>query len=74
VSSDEETAEVAKAARAAGVPFIGFRGVSDGGGDPLHLPGFPFQFFVYRQLSADNVAAVAVSFIQAWNDTSNLGS
>jgi nucleoside phosphorylase len=72
VSSDEETAEVAKAARDARVPFIGFRGVSDGGGDPLHLPGFPFQFFVYRQLSADNVGAVAAAFIQAWHDRSNL--
>ncbi|HWC35778.1 MAG TPA: hypothetical protein VG650_13245 [Mycobacteriales bacterium] len=72
VSSDEETAEVAKAARAAHLPFIGFRGVSDGGGDPLHLPGFPFQFFVYRQLSADNVATVAAAFIQAWRDPSSL--
>ncbi len=72
VSSDEETAEVAKAAYAAHVPFIGFRGVSDGGGDPLHLPGFPFQFFVYRQLSADNVAEVAATFIAAWHDASNL--
>ncbi|MGN6472196.1 MAG: 5'-methylthioadenosine/S-adenosylhomocysteine nucleosidase family protein [Mycobacteriales bacterium] len=74
VSSDEETAEVAKAARAAHVPFIGFRGVSDGGGDPLHLPGFPFQFFVYRQLSADNVGAVAAAFIQAWHDPSDLSA
>lgn len=74
VSSDEETAEVAKAARAAHLPFIGFRGVSDGGGDPLHLPGFPFQFFVYRQLSADNVGAVAAAFIQAWHDASNLNA
>jgi nucleoside phosphorylase len=72
VSSDEETAEVAIAAHKAGLPFIGFRGVSDGDGDQLHLPGFPFQFFVYRQLSADNAAAVAVSFIEAWHDRSSL--
>lgn len=72
VSSDEETAEVARAAYQAGLPFIGFRGVSDGGGDPLHLPGFPFQFFIYRQLSADNAAAVAAAFVQAWRDASNL--
>jgi nucleoside phosphorylase len=72
VSSDEETAEIAFAARKAHLPFIGFRGVSDGGGDPLHLPGFPFQFFVYRQLSAENVATVAATFIEAWHDASSL--
>jgi hypothetical protein len=72
VSSDEETAEVAIAARKAHLPFIGFRGVSDGGGDPLHLPGFPFQFFLYRQLSAENVAAVATAFIKEWRDPSSL--
>ena len=74
VSSDEETAEVAIAAHAAHLPFIGFRGVSDGGGDPLHLPGFPFQFFVYRQLASDNVGAVAAAFIEAWHDRSSLRS
>jgi nucleoside phosphorylase len=73
VSSDEETAAVVKVVHAAGLPFIGFRGVSDGGGDPLHLPGFPFQFFAYRQLSADNAAAVASTFIEAWRDKSSLG-
>jgi hypothetical protein len=73
VSSDNETAEVAKAARRAGLPFIGFRGVSDGGGDPLHLPGYPFSFFVYQQISADNVGAVASAFIRAWRDASSLG-
>ncbi|HEX3900241.1 MAG TPA: hypothetical protein VHW74_13820 [Mycobacteriales bacterium] len=73
VSSDNETAEVAKAARHAGLPFIGFRGVSDGGGDPLHLPGYPFSFFVYQQVSADNVGAVASAFIHAWHDASSLG-
>jgi nucleoside phosphorylase len=72
VNSDEETAAVAEVVRAAHLPFIGFRGVSDGGGDPLHLPGFPFQFFVYRQLSADNAAAVAAAFIADWRDGSSL--
>jgi hypothetical protein len=72
VSSDNETAEVAKAARRAGLPFIGFRGVSDGAGDPLHLPGYPFSFFVYQQISADNVGAVASAFIDAWHDASSL--
>lgn len=74
VSEDNETAEVAKAARRAGLPFIGFRGVSDGAGDPLHLPGYPFSFFVYQQISADNVGAVASSFIHAWHDASSLDS
>lgn len=74
VSSDNETAEVAKTARAAHLPFIGFRGVSDGGGDPLHLPGYPFSFFVYQQISADNVGAVAAAFIRAWHDASSLES
>jgi hypothetical protein len=72
VSSDNETAEIAKVALRAGLPFIGFRGVSDGGGDPLHLPGYPFSFFVYQQISADNVGAVASAFIHAWHDASSL--
>ncbi|HEX3707908.1 MAG TPA: hypothetical protein VHV76_14875 [Mycobacteriales bacterium] len=72
VSEDNETGAVDKVAHHAGLPFIGFRGVSDGGGDPLHLPGYPFSFFVYRQLSADNVGAVAASFIRAWHDASGV--
>jgi nucleoside phosphorylase len=65
-SVDEETAAVAQAARAHQVPFLGVRAVSDGGGDPLHLPGFPAQFFVYRQLAANNAATVTLAFLQAW--------
>lgn len=65
-SQDEETASMAHAAVAAGVPFLGVRAVSDGHGDPLGLPGFPFQFFVYRQLAGNNAAAVTVAFLQAW--------
>lgn len=64
VSEDEETAIVAQVATANSTPFIGFRAASDGGGDPLNLPGFPFQFFVYRQLAANNAAAMALSFLQ----------
>ncbi|HZP42682.1 MAG TPA: hypothetical protein VFD84_14385 [Candidatus Binatia bacterium] len=63
-AEDMETAAVARAAAAAGVPFIGFRGVSDGGGDPLGLPGFPAQFFAYYRLSADNAAAAALAFLR----------
>jgi len=65
-ATDMETGAVARVARAAGLPFIGFRGVSDGGGDPLGLPGFPAQFFAYYRLSADNAAAVTVAFLEAW--------
>src|SRR5947208_3822073 len=65
-ATDMETAAVARVARDAGVPYVGFRGVSDGGGDPLGLPGFPAQFFAYYRLSADNAAATATAFLAAW--------
>lgn len=71
VSEDEETAIVAQVAQQHGTPFIGFRAASDGGGDPLHLPGFPAQFFLYRQLAANNAAATALSFLRQWAITSN---
>ena len=67
VSSDMETAAVFTVAAAHHVPFIGFRAASDGGGDPLKLPGFPAQFFVYRQLAANNAASVALAFLSAWH-------
>ena len=44
-ATDNETAAVQAVADAHGIPFLGIRGISDGPGDPLHLPGFPFQFF-----------------------------
>jgi len=65
VAQDMETAAVAKVARAAKIPFIGFRGVSDGPGDPLGLPGFPAQFFAYYRLSANNAAAATRAFLAA---------
>jgi nucleoside phosphorylase len=65
-SQDEETANVAKVAAAYHVPFLGVRAVSDGHGDPLHLPGFPAQFFVYRQLAGNNAATVTIAFLQLW--------
>ncbi|MDQ1520418.1 MAG: hypothetical protein QOI55_1491 [Actinomycetota bacterium] len=64
-SQDEETAAVASVARHYRVPFLGIRAVSDGRGDPLHLPGFPWQFFVYRQLAGNNAAAVTIAFLKA---------
>jgi nucleoside phosphorylase len=65
-AQDEETAAVAEVARRFRVPFLGIRGVSDGPGDPLGLPGFPAQFFVYRQLAGNNAAEVTLAFLQAW--------
>jgi nucleoside phosphorylase len=61
-AEDEETAAVDAVATAQHVPFIGFRAVSDGGGDPLGLPGFPVQFFYYRQLAATATRA----FLAIW--------
>lgn len=66
VAQDEETAPVAKIAAASSVPFLGVRAVSDGPGDPLGLPGFPFQFAVYRQLAGNNAAAVTLAFLKVW--------
>ena len=66
VAGDMETAATAEVAAAAGVPFLGIRAVSDGGGDPLHLPGFPAQFFTYRQLAGNNAAALTVAILEEW--------
>ena len=66
VAQDEETAAVDTVAHRYDVPFLGIRAVSDGRGDPLHLPGFPAQFFVYRQLAGNNAAAVTRAFLRAW--------
>jgi nucleoside phosphorylase len=66
VAQDEETALVSKVSAENGVPFLGVRAASDGHGDPLGLPGFPFQFFTYRQLAGNNAAAVTIAFLEAW--------
>ncbi|MCV7076995.1 hypothetical protein H7I94_15940 [Mycobacterium szulgai] len=63
---DQETAAAQAVANAHGVPFLGIRGISDGPGDPLHLPDFPFQFFFYKQIAADNAALVTEAFLQSW--------
>jgi nucleoside phosphorylase len=65
-ANDEETSAVAQVAVRHRTRFIGFRGISDGGPDPLMLPGFPAQFVVYKQLAADNSAAVALAFLRTW--------
>lgn len=64
VAEDEETAAVGAQAAKRHVPFLGIRAVSDGGGDPLGLPGFPVQFFYYRQLAADNAATVTMAILR----------
>ena len=46
---DQETAAAQQVADAHGIPFLGIRGMSDGPGDPLNLPGYPFTFFVYKR-------------------------
>ena len=56
---DMETAAVAKLAAENQIPFLAFRAVSDGGGDPLiasALIGFPVQFFIYQQLALPHSA------------------
>jgi nucleoside phosphorylase len=72
-ATDMETAAVAGEAQARGVPFIAFRAVSDGAGDPLGLPGFPSQFFAYYRLAAANEAAVTAAFVQRWGEGRKLG-
>ena len=64
---DQETAAAQQVADAHGVPFLGIRGMSDGPGDPLNLPGYPFTFFVYKQIAADNAAIVTEAFLQSWD-------
>src|SRR5438270_3003014 len=66
IESDEETGAVAAVVNSHGVPFIGFRGISDGTADPLMLPGFPAQSFVYTELAADNAAKVTLAFVNAY--------
>ena len=64
IVEDMETAAVAREAAARGLPFIGFRSVSDGADDPLGLPGFPSQFFAYYRLAARNAAAATIAFLE----------
>jgi nucleoside phosphorylase len=64
VATDMETAAIAGEAAAHAVPFIAFRAVSDGAGDPLKLGSFPFQFAAYYHLAAHNAAAATVAFLE----------
>lgn len=60
---DMETAAIAAEAAARGLRFVAFRAVSDGEGDPLGLPRFPAQFFVYYRLAAGNAALAVEGFL-----------
>ena len=64
---DQETAAAQQVADAHGVPFLGIRGMSDGPGDPLNLPGYPFTLVVYKQIAADNAAIVTEAFLEKWD-------
>lgn len=64
---DEETAAVQTVADKHTVPFLGFRGISDGPGDPLSLPNASLEFYLYKQLAADNVAAAVEQYMLIWN-------
>jgi nucleoside phosphorylase len=63
---DNETGAAQAVADAHGVPFLGIRGISDGQGDPLHLPPFPVSFFYYKQIAANNAARATAAFMQSW--------
>lgn len=60
---DMETAAIGAEAAARGLRFIAFRAVSDGEGDPLGLPRFPAQFFVYYRLASGNAALAVEGFL-----------
>jgi nucleoside phosphorylase len=65
---DMETAAIAREATGRGLPYVAFRAVSDGMGDPLMLT-VPFeQFFVYYRLAARNAAAATIEFLQTIAD------
>jgi nucleoside phosphorylase len=64
IAVDQETAGIASEATAHGIPFIAFRAVSDGAGDPLGLPGYPTTFFAYYPLAARNAAIATAAFLQ----------
>jgi nucleoside phosphorylase len=65
-ATDMETAAAQAVADRHDVPFIGIRSITDGPGDPLHLPGFPFQFFRYKRIAANNAALVTAAFLRSW--------
>ena len=61
---DMETAAIANEAAAHNLPFIAFRAVSDGPGDPLNLGDFLAQFSAYYPLAARNASAATAAFLK----------
>jgi hypothetical protein len=64
IVTDMETAAIAREAALHGLPFIAFRAVSDGAGDPLDLQLPFFQFAAYYRLAAHNAAAATQGFLR----------
>jgi nucleoside phosphorylase len=64
IANDMETAAIAREAAARGLPFIAFRAVSDGAGDPLDLPPLFGEFPAYYRFAAHNGAALTVAFLE----------
>jgi hypothetical protein len=63
-ADDEQTTGAQQAANALNVPFIAFRGISD-----TTAVGnlWPFEYFVYQQLAADNAGTSARLWIDRWD-------
>jgi nucleoside phosphorylase len=66
-AADQETAAAQVVAAAHGVPFLAFRAISTGPGDPLMLDATPVQSFTYRQLAADNAAEAVAAYMAIWS-------
>jgi hypothetical protein len=64
IADDQQTFGSMAAAKAAGVPFIAFRGISDTAsvGDL-----WPFEYLVYQQLAADNAAVAERIWLGHWH-------
>jgi nucleoside phosphorylase len=63
-ADDEQTTGAQQAADAYNVPFIAFRGISD-----TTAVGnlWPFEYFIYQQLAADNAGTAARLWIDRWD-------
>lgn len=64
VVNDMETAAIFAVAAERQLPFIAFRAVSDGLGDPLGLSSSLEQFAVYYRFAAHNAASATVAFLE----------
>lgn len=71
--NDMESAAIAEVAFARRIPFLAFRAVSDGPGDPLQLGSFLDQFTAYYPYAAANAALAASAFLEALPCSALLG-